>query len=462
MSSNEQQLSGPDFARGVPASDIVDGKMLLGHFDGEAVLLAKTGAEIFAVGATCTHYNGPLAEGLMVGDTVRCPWHHACFSLRTGEALRAPALNPVSCFRIEESGETVFVREKIEKSPKQQVKPDSHVRSVVIIGGGAAGNATAEMLRRQEFKGTVTILSADDALPHADYRCGVVALAGRPNVGKSTLLNALIGYRLSIVSPRPQTTRHRILGIASSEAGQVLYVDTPGLHRGAKRAMNRSLNRAARAAISDVDLVVQVIEAGRWTDEDEALYAVLTEQKAPRLLVINKVDLSKDKTALLPFVATLGEKHAYDEIHYVSALKKKGLAELQRAILARLPVRAPIYGEDEITDRSERFLAAEMVREQLMLRLDQELPYATTVEIEQFDDRPDGVAEIHAVIWVERDGQKAIVIGQGGAQLKAIGSAARRHMERLFERKVFLKLWVKVREGWVDDEAMLKKFGYTD
>jgi len=303
---------------------------------------------------------------------------------------------------------------------------------------------------------------AAGALPHADFRCGVVALAGRPNVGKSTLLNALIGFRLSIVSPRPQTTRHRILGIANSEAGQVLYVDTPGLHRGAKRAMNRSLNRAARAAISDVELVVQVIEAGRWTDEDEALYVALTEQKAPRILVINKVDLSKDKGALLPFVASLSEKHTYDEIHYVSALKKKGLAELERAILVRLPVREPIYGEDEITDRSERFLAAEMVREQLMLRLDQELPYATTVEIEQFNDRPDGVAEIHAVIWVERDGQKAIVIGQGGAQLKAIGTAARRHMERLFERKVFLKLWVKVREGWVDDEAMLKKFGYTD
>ena len=303
---------------------------------------------------------------------------------------------------------------------------------------------------------------ADIALPHDDYRCGLVALAGRPNVGKSTLLNALIGFRLSIVSPRPQTTRHRILGIASNAAGQILYVDTPGLHRGAKRAMNRSLNRAARAAISDVELVVQVIEAGRWTDEDEALYAALTEQKAPRILVINKVDLSKDKGALLPFVASLSEKHAYDEIHYVSALKKKGLAELERAILARLPVQPPVYGEDEITDRSERFLAAEMVREQLMLRLDQELPYATTVEIEQFNDRPDGVAEIHAVIWVERDGQKAIVIGQGGAQLKAIGTAARRHMERLFERKVFLKLWVKVREGWVDDEAMLKKFGYTD
>ncbi|MGB3461453.1 GTPase Era [Rhodanobacter lindaniclasticus] len=303
---------------------------------------------------------------------------------------------------------------------------------------------------------------ADGSLPHEDFRCGTVALAGRPNVGKSTLLNALIGFRLSIISPRPQTTRHRILGIHTSDAGQILYVDTPGLHRGAKRAMNRSLNRAARSAISDVDLVVQVIEAGRFTDEDEALYTALVEQSAPRLLVINKVDLNKDKTVMLPFVAELTQHHHYDEIHYVSALKGQGLQALEQAIIKRLPVRAPLYGDDEVTDRSERFLAAEMVREQLMLRLDQELPYATTVEIEQFEDRPDGVAEVHAVIWVERAGQKAIVIGQGGAQLKAIGSAARRHMERMFERKVFLRLWVKVREGWADDENMLKKFGYTD
>jgi GTPase len=302
----------------------------------------------------------------------------------------------------------------------------------------------------------------ENELPHPDFRCGFVALAGRPNVGKSTLLNALIGFRLSIVSPRPQTTRHRILGIATSEAGQILYVDTPGLHRGAKRAMNRSLNRAVRSAISEVELAVQVIEAGRWTDEDEALYEALAEQKIPRLLVINKVDLAKDKGTLLPFVAELAEKHHFESVHYVSALKRKGLDALSKDILARLPVRAPVFGEDEITDRSERFLAAEMVREQLMLRLDQELPYATTVEIEQFTDRTDGVAEIHAVIWVEREGQKAIVIGQGGEQLKAIGTSARRHMERMFDRKVFLRLWVKVREGWVDDEAVLKQFGYTD
>ena len=300
------------------------------------------------------------------------------------------------------------------------------------------------------------------ALPHDDFRCGTVALAGRPNVGKSTLLNALIGFRLSIVSPRPQTTRHRILGIATSDAGQILYVDTPGLHRGAKRAMNRSLNRAARSAINDVDLVVQVIEAGRFTDEDEALYAALVEQSSPRILVINKVDLNKDKTVMLPFVTELVAKHSYDEIHYISALKKQGLSELEQAILKRLPVQPPQYADDEVTDRSERFLAAEMVREQLMLRLDQELPYATTVEIEQFSDRPDGIAEIHAIIWVERDGQKAIVIGNGGASSRPSAAAPAATWSACSNARFFLKLWVKVREGWVDDENMLKKFGYTD
>ncbi|APG05281.1 GTPase Era [Luteibacter rhizovicinus DSM 16549] len=307
----------------------------------------------------------------------------------------------------------------------------------------------------------IDIPEAHDTLVDDDFRCGYVALLGRPNVGKSTLLNAMIGVRLSIVSHRPQTTRHRILGISTKPEGQILYVDTPGLHRGGKRAMNRSLNRAARAAISEVNLAVQVIEAGRWTDEDAAMYAALAEQPdVPKLLAINKVDLQKDKTAMLPFVADLMQKHQFDDVYYVSALKSKGLEGLEKGILKRLPEQPAVYAEDEITDRSERFLASEMVREQLMLRLNQELPYATTVEIEAFQDRPDGIAEVHAVIWVERDGQKAIVIGEGGAQLKAIGTSARKAMETMFERKVFLKLWVKVREGWADDENLLKRFGY--
>jgi GTP-binding protein Era len=307
----------------------------------------------------------------------------------------------------------------------------------------------------------IDIPEEKDTLVDDDFRCGYVALLGRPNVGKSTLLNAMIGVRLSIVSHRPQTTRHRILGISTKPEGQILYVDTPGLHRGGKRAMNRSLNRAARAAISEVNLAVQVIEAGRWTDEDAAMYAALLEQPdVPKLLAINKVDLQKDKTAMLPFVADLMQKHPFDDVYYVSALKSKGLEGLEKGILKRLPEQPAVYAEDEITDRSERFLASEMVREQLMLRLNQELPYATTVEIEAFQDRPDGIAEVHAVIWVERDGQKAIVIGEGGAQLKAIGTSARKAMESMFERKVFLKIWVKVREGWADDENLLKRFGY--
>lgn len=295
-----------------------------------------------------------------------------------------------------------------------------------------------------------------------DFRCGLVALVGRPNVGKSTLLNALVGFRLSIVSPRPQTTRHRILGISTSDAGQILYVDTPGLHRGAKRAMNRSLNRAARSAIAEVDVAVQLVEAGRFTDEDAAVHAALLERKLPRLLAVNKTDQVRDKRAMLPFVAEVTASHDFDEIFYVSARKREGLPELTDGITRRLPRQPAVFDADDVTDRSERFLAAEMVREQLMLRLDQELPYATTVVIEGFDERDDGIAEIHAVIWVERQGQKAIVIGKGGERLKAIGSGARRRMERTFDRRVYLRLWVKVREGWADDENALKRFGYTD
>jgi GTP-binding protein Era len=293
-------------------------------------------------------------------------------------------------------------------------------------------------------------------------RCGFAALVGRPNVGKSTLLNALVGAHLSIVSPKPQTTRHRILGIATRPAGQILYVDTPGLHRGARRALNHSLNRAAHAAIAEVDVVVQVVEAGHWTDEDSSVHAALAEHARPRMLAVNKIDRKKDKRALLPYVAEVTARHPFDAVFYVSALRNEGLAELELAILERLPVREPLYAEDELTDRSERFLAAELVREQLMLRLAQELPYATTVEIEQFVEREDGMAEIHAAIWVEREGQKAIVIGEGGAMLKAVGSAARRGMERLFARRVHLRLWVKVRAGWSDDTSALRRLGLTD
>ena len=293
-------------------------------------------------------------------------------------------------------------------------------------------------------------------------RCGRVALVGRPNVGKSTLLNALLGTHLSIVSPKPQTTRHRILGVCTLDAGQIAFVDTPGLHRGARRALNRSLNRAVHAAITAVDLIAHVIEAGRWTDEDAAVYVAITGERLPRVLVINKIDRQRDKSRLLPFVAKLTQDHHYDAVLYASALRGQGLDELRVQLLRRLPEGVPAFAAEDITDRSERFLAAEMVREQLMLRLGDELPYSTTVEIEQFSERADGLAEVHAVIWVERAGQRPIVIGDGGAMLKQVGSGARRAMERLFGRRVFLQTWVKVHAGWSDNEAELKRLGYTD
>lgn len=293
------------------------------------------------------------------------------------------------------------------------------------------------------------------------YRAGHVAVIGRPNVGKSTLVNALVGAKVSIVSPKAQTTRHRLLGIATFEHGQLLLVDTPGIHSKQARAMNRYMNRAARGAIVDVEAAVLVIEAGRWSDEDGLAYSALAQAGVPVVLVINKVDKLKDKSSLLPFIAEHTREREFAAVHPLSALKGKGLKELADSLISLMPESAPLYAEDEITDRSERFLAGELVREQLMLRLGEEVPYSTTVEIESFVE--DGeLLRIDAVVWVERDGQKAIVIGERGSRLKAIGTGAREGMQRLFGRKVFLKLWCKVREGWSDDESALKRFGYVD
>ena len=297
------------------------------------------------------------------------------------------------------------------------------------------------------------------------HRCGSVAVIGRPNVGKSTLVNALVGAKVSIVSNRPQTTRHRLLGIATVEGGQLLLVDTPGLHRGEGRfkasAMSRVMNRAARGAVEDVDAALMVVEAGRWDEEDTLVFNVLRDGGIPVVLAVNKVDRLKDKSALLPFLAQVSAGRDFAAIHPVSALKRKGLEALVADLLKLVPEAPPVYAEDEITDRSQRFLAGELVREQLMRQLGDELPYATTVEIERFAE--DGeLLRIGAVVWVEREGQKPIVIGKGGARLREIGSKARQHMERLFGRKVFLETWVRVREGWTDDEAALKAFGYGD
>ncbi|KFN49002.1 GTPase Era [Arenimonas composti] len=293
------------------------------------------------------------------------------------------------------------------------------------------------------------------------FRAGTVAVLGRPNVGKSTLVNALVGAKVSIVSPRPQTTRHRLLGIATFADGQLLLVDTPGIHREQKRAMNRMMNRAARGAVDGVDAAVLVIEAGRWTDEDDLAFRALREAKVPCVLVVNKVDKVADKGQLLPFIAQVADGREFAAVHPVSAQKNKGLEALAKTLVGLVPESPPQYGEDEITDRSERFLAGELVREQLMLRLGEELPYSTTVEIERFEE--DGeLLRIAAAIWVERDGQKPIVIGKGGERLKAISTGARVGMEKLFGRKVFLETWCRVREGWSDDEAALRRFGYSD
>ncbi len=293
------------------------------------------------------------------------------------------------------------------------------------------------------------------------HRFGQVALLGRPNVGKSTLLNSLVGSPLSIVSPKPQTTRHRILGIATFEDAQIAFLDTPGLHLGGKRAINRRMNRVARQVPEEADVLVHVIAAPRWTEEDEEVWQLVSRQRIPCLLAVNKIDRFRERSALLPFVAGITATRSYDGVHYLRANRGDGNEALLRDLVARLPEGAPRYEDDELTDRSERFLAAEMIREQLMLRLDAELPYATSVEIEKFE-QDGGLARIAAAIWVEREGQKGIVVGAGGAQLKAIGSAARRRMETLFDTRVFLELWVKVRENWSDDESALRQFGYSE
>ena len=297
------------------------------------------------------------------------------------------------------------------------------------------------------------------------HRSGSIAIIGRPNVGKSTLTNALVGAKVSIVSNRPQTTRHRLLGIATFPEGQIALVDTPGLHKQEGKfsasAMSKVMNRAARGAIEDVDAALMVIEAGRWDEADTLAYNVLSDSGIPVMLVVNKVDQIKLKAELLPFLARITEDRNFSSVHLISALKRNGLEQLIKDMLAVLPEAPPMFGEDEITDRSQRFMAGELVREQLMRQLGNELPYATTVEIERFAEE-EGLLRIGAVIWVERESQKSIVIGKGGARLKEIGSKARLQMERMFDAKVFLETWVRVREGWSGDAAALKAFGYNE
>jgi len=294
------------------------------------------------------------------------------------------------------------------------------------------------------------------------FRSGTVAVLGRPNVGKSTLVNALVGFKVSIVAPKPQTTRHRILGIATRDDAQFVFVDTPGLHAGGGRAINRYLNRAARGAVLDADVVLFVLEAGRFTDEDEAALAVAIESGAPVVAAINKIDRVKQREALLPELEQLSKRHVFAALVPISAEKRKGLDALESELRRLLPERGPTFEADATTDRSERFLATELIREQVVLQLREELPHSTTVEIESYEEGDDGEVRIDASIFVEREGQKAIVVGAGGAQIKKLGIAARRELEKMLGGRVHLMLHARVREKWSDDEAALRKFGYTE
>ncbi|MGC9457009.1 MAG: GTPase Era [Halothiobacillaceae bacterium] len=292
-----------------------------------------------------------------------------------------------------------------------------------------------------------------------NQRSGYVGVVGRPNVGKSTLLNRLVGQKISITAPKPQTTRHQILGIVTTEQGQAVLVDTPGLHTRQKGALNRYLNRAAASVLEGVDLVLFVVQAGRFDEEDQAVLERLENVSVPVVLVVNKVDLVPDKNALLPFLADIGARRDFAAVVPISARRERSAGPVLEEMFRLLPEGDPMFDPDQVTTASVRFMAAEIVREKLARAVHDEIPYSTTVEIERFEEGPQ-TAHIDAVIYVERPGQKGIVIGQGGAKLKEIGRQARIDIERLLERPVMLKLWVKVREDWADDNRALSALGY--
>lgn len=292
-----------------------------------------------------------------------------------------------------------------------------------------------------------------------DYRCGYVALVGRPNVGKSTLLNRLVGQKVSITAHRPQTTRHRILGIHTREDAQVIYVDTPGIHEGQRQAINRWMNRAAANAMEDVDVVVFLIDGTTWTALDQTIAERIAALGKASLLAINKVDKITNKEALLPFIEELASDHRFEGYVPISARRGTNVSDLEGQIVERLPVAPPVFPEDQITDRSMRFVAAEIVREKLTRRLGQEVPYRLTVEIETFEEQRRS-AHVGAIVWVERESHKAIVIGKQGRILKEIGTASRVDIEAQLGKRVHLDLWVKVRSGWADNENLLRRFGY--
>ncbi|MCW9012225.1 MAG: GTPase Era [Gammaproteobacteria bacterium] len=291
------------------------------------------------------------------------------------------------------------------------------------------------------------------------YKCGYIAIIGRPNMGKSTLLNRILEVKLSITSRKPQTTRHQILGVKTTEDAQYIYVDTPGIHSGGKKAINRYMNKAASSVIHDVDVVLFLVQAMSWTEEDQLVLDKLEHVDVPVLLVVNKVDKLEDRNQLLPFLQEVSAKYNFSNIIPLSAKKGDNVAELEKEVLALIPENPAFFEEEQYTDRSVRFLVAEIIREKLVRELGKELPYQTTVEIEQYKES-EKITEIHARILVETKGQKVIVIGSKGARLKNIGTKARKDIEKLLGQKVFLQLWVKVKSGWSDDESSLRSLGY--
>ena len=289
------------------------------------------------------------------------------------------------------------------------------------------------------------------------FRCGTIALIGRPNVGKSTLLNALLGQKLSITSRKPQTTRHALRGVLTTRTAQFIFVDTPGFQSRHRSALNRAMNRSVLGALESVDVSALVVEATRFEAEDRALLK-LAPPETPLVLAVNKIDLT-DAGSLLPFLKEAEREAEFSEIVPVSARRRKGLDELLRALERHLPEQAAIHSEDDLTDRNERFLAAELLREKLFRQLGDELPYGAGVEIEKFEEQG-ALRRIHAAIIVEKESHKAMVIGSRGEKLKAIATAARLDMEKLFGGKVFLQAWVRVRGGWTEDEAAVRRLGY--
>ncbi|MEJ2045064.1 MAG: GTPase Era [Reinekea sp.] len=294
-----------------------------------------------------------------------------------------------------------------------------------------------------------------------DTHCGFVAIVGRPNVGKSTLMNHLLGQKISITSRKPQTTRHQILGIWTEDKTQMIFVDTPGMHRGQEKAINRMMNKVADSALTDIDVVLMVVDRTVWTDEDQWVLDKVKRSRTPVVLIINKVDHLDNKQSLLPYIHELNQKHDFAEVVPVSALQGHNLDALVNVLVSRMPKGLFHFPEDQITDRSQRFMAAEIIREKVMRQLGAELPYSTAVEIEQFKFE-DRILHIHGLILVERSGQKRIVIGDKGTRIKKVGQESRLDMERLFEAKIMLNLWVKVKGGWADDERALKSLGYFD